>query len=633
MFAMISTIRSKLLIAVLLLGVIPLGSAAGSLWVGYRVLEQSAYSQIAQLPAGAATRIEELLYFRYVDAIQYASLPALNQTDDDQVQDESFRRIKALYRPYAWVGLLTHNGVVLAASDEATVGTQVETAPWFTVAPESTGEVIVSDVRSSAFYPDTPVVGFAAPVTLDSTSSPTATTQYVYAEVAMDFVARHIVDIDPGPGGQVLLVDKKGRVIADSHGARLPGGFGSSASLNGWAIQESRLTGEQVAELMAFRRAREGASGAIREPVGGRDTIIGYTPLKGFGPYPGLGWSLLVLVPTKQALATVITQAWLTALILLLGLLMAIAVSIGLSGQLTAPLLRLVEVTCRAETGDLSDNFPPAGTGDEIHQLTEGFRSMVRAINQKQKELEEAHRLQSEFLTNVTHESRTPLTAILAVCELLDQEVAGPLTSRQAQYIRSIAANASKVTEWINNILDLARAEAGRIELNLQGVSLPEVAESIRDTVEGLVRAKSIQYQEKWGCPDSGLPLVLGDLVRMRQIMQNLLSNAVKFTPPGGTIILGGYRVDPGWVALYVQDTGIGIAPEDQERIFEKFQQADNSASRSYPGSGLGLALVRHLVELHGGKISVQSAPGRGATFTVLLPEAPSQGTDGATNL
>ncbi|MHB9146764.1 MAG: ATP-binding protein [Symbiobacteriia bacterium] len=630
------SIRTKILAAVLLLGIIPLSAAAGSLWVGWRVLTRDAYKQVAQLPVGAATRIEELLYFRYVDSIQFASSPTITQAADRTAQDQLLSRLKGLYQPYTWLGLVAADGTVQAASDSTTPGLRVLKPYWADAGRRTADGVLVTDVHASSFYGGLPVVGFSTPVeaaapgraqpTAASPAAQSAAAQsaaaapqrYVYAEVSMAFVSRHVADVDPGQGGQVLLVDSQGRIIADRQGPRLPGDSRKVWYGNAALSQNRQVAGPEIRSLQAFQMAREGLSGAVRERVTGRDTIVGYTPLKGFGPYPGLGWSLLVLVPTRQAFASVISEAWFTGLILLFGLLLAVAVSIYLSNRFTVPLLRLAAVTGRAQAGELADDFPPAATGDEIEQLTEGFRSMVRSIAQKQRELEEAHQLQSEFLTNITHESRTPLTAILAVSEVLEQEVAGPVTDRQSQYIRSIAANAQKVMEWINNLLDLARAEAGRIELKRQPVDLPEVARSVRDTVEGLARARDIAYAEGW--PER-LPAAWADPDRLRQVMLNLLGNAVKFTPPGGRVTLEGFQQSPGWVGFAVRDTGIGIAPEDLERIFEKFQQADSSSSRRYPGSGLGLALVRHLVELHGGTVSVNSEPNRGATFRVLLPE------------
>ena len=401
-----ASIRTKILGAVLLLGIIPLSAAAGSLWVGWRVLTGAAYKQVAQLPVGAATRIEELLYFRYVDNIQYASAPAISQDRDRQVQDQWFSRLRGLYQPYAWLGLVDRNGAVAAASDVATVGTNVAAPFWAEENRRTADGVLVTDVHSSAFYKGLPVVGFSTPVGTDGALPSGGDGEYVYAEVAMSFVSRHVVDVDPGQGGQVLLVDSQGRVIADRLGARLPDD-GRSVWYGDSAIAQNReLQGPKVPSLNAFRLAREGLSGAVRERVAGRDTLVGYAPLRGFGPYPGLGWSLLVLVPTSQAFAAVISQAWFTGLILLFGLLLAVAVSIYLSDRFTVPLLRLVGVTNRAQAGQLTDDFPAAETGDEIDELTEGFRSMVRAVTQKQQELEEAHRLQSEFLTNITHESR-----------------------------------------------------------------------------------------------------------------------------------------------------------------------------------------------------------------------------------
>ncbi|BDG61995.1 HAMP domain-containing sensor histidine kinase [Caldinitratiruptor microaerophilus] len=637
-----TSIRAKLLAAMLLLGFIPLSAGAGSLILGWRVLTRVTQEFVGRVPVAASTRIEELLYFRYVDIAHWARLDVVADPAAREAQSRLFAEIVSLYRPYAWVGLVDPSGRVVSASDPASAGADLSEAPWFRTAraefagvpagnpaggaggATSWGElpVSVSDVHPLEPGDGQPVVGFTTPVR----DRAGRLQGYLHSEVWLSFVVRHVLSLQPTPGARALLLDRAGRVLADNHGPRPVGD--ASPALPGWGVGV-----EDLLRLRAVQAALRGDTGVLRERVGQQDALVGFVPMRGYGPYRGLGWSLLLFLPVSEAYAAIWDQARFTAAILLVGLLLVIAVAVVLSRQMSAPVLRLAGIARRAEAGELVCDFPASGTRDEIAELTESFRGMVRAIGRKQSELEEANRrleeanrqleeanrLQSEFLTNVTHESRTPLTAVLAATEMLRQEVVGPLGPRQLRYVESIEANARRALEWINNLLDLARAEAGRMEFRPMAVDVPEVARRAREALEGPMGQKGLACREEWE-PD--LPAVRADPERLQQVLLNLLGNAVKFTPEGGSIAMGARRDGPAAVSIYVRDTGIGIPPEEQERIFEKFHQVDTRLSRRYPGTGVGLALVRRLVELHGGTIRVWSRPGEGAEFTVTLPVA-----------
>jgi signal transduction histidine kinase len=241
---------------------------------------------------------------------------------------------------------------------------------------------------------------------------------------------------------------------------------------------------------------------------------------------------------------------------------------------------------------------------------------LFKEIQQKSAQLEVANRHKSEFLANMSHELRTPLNAIIGFSDVLLQKMFGELNEQQADYLADIRSSGSHLLTLINDILDLSKIEAGRMELELAPFSL---VAALNNAVI-LVRERALGHGIKLElevAPE--LDTIVADERKLKQVVVNLLANAVKFTPDGGTVRLRAAR-ENGEVRLAIQDTGIGIAPEDQERIFEEFQQASHQSEKSREGTGLGLSLSRRMVELHGGTISVESAPGRGSTFTVALP-------------
>ncbi len=246
----------------------------------------------------------------------------------------------------------------------------------------------------------------------------------------------------------------------------------------------------------------------------------------------------------------------------------------------------------------------------------EALRVANARLEQAVRRAERASRHKSEFLANMSHELRTPLNAIIGFSALLEQGLHGPLTPKQARFVANIHKSGKHLLTVINDILDLTRVEVGRLKLALEPVGLAGFVEEVLTVVREGAPAKRPNLTSE---VPAGLPPAVADPVRLRQILYNLLSNAVKFTSEEGTVTVGAESLE-GDLAVWVRDTGIGIAPEDQERIFREFEQVDGSFARQYQGTGLGLALTRKLVELHGGRIWVESAPGKGSTFTFTLP-------------
>jgi signal transduction histidine kinase len=241
---------------------------------------------------------------------------------------------------------------------------------------------------------------------------------------------------------------------------------------------------------------------------------------------------------------------------------------------------------------------------------------LFREIQEKSAQLEVANKHKSEFLANMSHELRTPLNAIIGFSEALIDKLFGDLTDKQLEYQKDIHQSGKHLLSLINDILDLSKIEAGRMELELSDFHLPT---AISNAVT-LIRERALRHGIALGVEiDPRLGNFQADERKVKQILLNLLSNAVKFTPDGGRVDLSA-TLDTDKVEIAVKDTGVGISPEDQASLFEEFKQLGRDSSRKAEGTGLGLALTKRLVELHGGQILVDSALGKGSTFRVLLP-------------
>ncbi|MCT7950506.1 ATP-binding protein [Ancylothrix sp. C2] len=256
-------------------------------------------------------------------------------------------------------------------------------------------------------------------------------------------------------------------------------------------------------------------------------------------------------------------------------------------------------------------------------------------LTQVNKDLERASQLKSEFLASMSHELRTPLNSIIGFSDLLQRQTAGSLTPRQINHVKAIETSGQHLLQLINDILDLSKIEAGKVELTLEPVAIQELCTQCLRMIQPRAEAKSLALALEW---DYRLDRMLLDERRVSQMLINLLSNAVKFTPERGKVKLAGRLaygvqlcedvrpdqspVNPGtaYLCLEVSDSGIGIPPEKWHLLFRPFQQIDASLSRRHEGTGLGLALTKRLAELHGGTVSFQSVAGEGSVFRVWIP-------------
>ncbi len=360
----------------------------------------------------------------------------------------------------------------------------------------------------------------------------------------------------------------------------------------------------------------------------------------------------LSTTPLDQKIAALTYQSILIAIVTLV---LGVGMTFLFSRQITTPLSELAEVASQMAGGNLTTRVR-VQSNDEVGKLGTAFNAMAEAIQKREADLralaaglertvaertaelraqnealiranqelviarrqaEDATQLKSQFLATMSHELRTPLNAVMGFSQLLLAGTSDPLTEDQARKIERILQNGQTLLELINDLLDLAKIEAGRIELINRPFTLSLWLSDVTRQLEALAVQRGLEFEVSL---DKSLPEeIIGDPDRLKQILVNLLSNAIKFTERGMVAVVIKKQSDNTW-AMIVSDTGIGIPSHALEYIFEEFRQVDGSPQRRYGGTGLGLAIVRRLVVMMGGSIRVTSTVGEGSVFTVQLP-------------
>ena len=417
-----------------------------------------------------------------------------------------------------------------------------------------------------------------------------------------------------GTTGYVYLVDARGVPIAQPNGA---------------AFTHGSLAFPQVARALA--------SSTTGSTVG--RNFRGEKVLSTWATVDPLGWKVFVEQPESAAFAPIRGKIWRSALLLAAFLVAGIGLSVFLARRLVRPVKQMRTAAARIGAGayderiELGRRDELGGLADELNGMAASLQASVRELeqrvedrtqelqralaelSQKGSQLEVASRHKSEFLANMSHELRTPLNAIMGFSQVLQQRLFGEINAKQEEYLDDILASGNHLLDLINDVLDLSKVEAGQLELEVATFSLREALE--RGVV--MVRERATKNGVTLSLElAADVGLVDGDERRVRQVVFNLLSNAVKFTPRGGSVVVASARED-GEVLVSVADTGPGIAADDQERIFEEFQQTDVGVQQR-EGTGLGLALSKRLIELHRGRIWVESQSGHGSRFVFTLP-------------
>jgi signal transduction histidine kinase len=253
-------------------------------------------------------------------------------------------------------------------------------------------------------------------------------------------------------------------------------------------------------------------------------------------------------------------------------------------------------------------------------RILQDLRAKQRALEHRTQQLVEAGKQKSQFMANMTHELRTPIHGVCGLSDLIESGIYGPVTARQRDAQQSIKRSARSLLALIDDLLELSRADAGKLDLRPEDVDVAELVTTVVASARWMVGTKALVVETD---VEGALPPVHADPRALKQVLLNFLSNAAKFTPEGGRVVVSAKGEGKDRVRLAVKDSGIGIAPADQARIFEEFRQVDGSAERQYGGVGLGLAVVKRLSDAMGATVDVASEPGRGATFGVVVAASP----------
>ena len=246
--------------------------------------------------------------------------------------------------------------------------------------------------------------------------------------------------------------------------------------------------------------------------------------------------------------------------------------------------------------------------------------SAIRDVTERKRlewQMQAASRMKTEFLANMSHELRTPLNAIIGFTDFMHQGKAGPLSAEQHEFLGDVLTSSAHLLQLVNNVLDVAKVESGTIEIQPVPVDLEALVNEVRDIIRGLAATRNLTMTVS---VDPAVAMAVVDPVRVKQILYNYVSNAIKFSAEGGEIQIRAIPDGLDFVRLEVQDTGVGIAEADQEKLFVEFQQLDTGSAKKYQGTGLGLALTKRLTEAHGGTVAVRSSLGCGSTFSAILP-------------
>ncbi|HSI51940.1 MAG TPA: ATP-binding protein [Ideonella sp.] len=424
------------------------------------------------------------------------------------------------------------------------------------------------------------------------------------ARVNLRSLARGLNEVLRSKGLEAYAVDRRGVVVLHA---------------------DTTLMLAQHQALGAATARPDAPAATARSGLNGRAVVASSFEL------PELGWRIVIEQPRDVALAPVYDTVLRTLLVTLLASLAAVLLALVLVRRSIAPINALHRGAQALGDGRLDARIE-IRTGDELDDLAQQFntmagnlqhvyRNMSAMIAEKTRDLELANRHKSEFLTHMSHELRTPLNSVIGFSDVLREEMFGALNDKQKEYANDIHASGEHLLALINDVLDLSKIEAGHMALDLSEVDPSSLLVASANMMRERCMRQGLKLQLQ--LPDEMAPCTV-DARRLRQVVLNLLSNAVKFTPAGGEVTLrAGQNACEGlWVE--VSDTGVGIAPEDQATVFEEFRQVGDDVLRKAEGTGLGLPLVRRLVHLHGGEVTLHSAPGQGSTFRFNLPLQPA---------
>ncbi|MBN1310942.1 MAG: sensor histidine kinase [Anaerolineae bacterium] len=495
------------------------------------------------------------------------------------------------------------------------------------VIPLASGQTYYSPVRFDQATGE-PLMTIAVPL-IDVRSG--VTDGVLISEIRIKKIWDLIANLQVSPGQSVYIVDAQDRVIAHRNPSvvlrgttfQLPGQNGIQPGLGG-------TIGEAAANTLPDRIL----VWLVKTAIGG-DAVLAVNSIR-FGAQE---FNIVAEQTLPEALALAITTVRITIGLVVAMLVIAASLGIVSVRQITVPIRSMASTAQAISDGDLSQQVQITSQ-DELGVLATAFNSMTaqlrglignleQQVAERTRDLEdaiveavkaraaaeEANATKSRFLANMSHELRTPLNAILNFTEFVSEGIYGPVNEKQVHALRQALASGSHLLSLINDVLDITKIEAGMMELFIEEVDFNAVLASTVSVGKGLVKDKPVRLIAE---VEDDLPKSFGDNRRLRQVFLNVVSNAAKFTKQG-SITLTASRQDGG-IEVVIKDTGIGIAPEDYDKVFETFRQAKHDLTGAF-GTGLGMPISKHFVEMHGGRIWFESQPNQGTTFYIRLPK------------
>lgn len=572
--------------------------------------------QYLSIAGHIGTTIEERIKERF----QLLQQVAKELIKDGKIRNDAGSVVKSVHNrnPY-FTGILLSDdrGIVIAASPEVAedghtnIGVFLSDREYFSRVKEErrpvVGEIIKG--RLTAKY----TIPLAVPL-IDEKG------QFKGALVAgyPQEIIQQVADSLKIPGARITIVDKKGRIVARSMDPK---------------IEPSSVILRDVSDSAIYKKALSETKG-VAEFV---SPIDNSRRLGSFYLLP-MGWMVWISKPLSYMRKEVMSSFYSMLFWLLMILAAASALGFFLTQVITDPFITLKKRMSKIASCNFEIEPPQrkpwikeiAEFDEEVRMMAMELKSLYEGLEQRVKEVtkdlreatfmaEAANRAKSEFLANMSHELRTPLNSIIGFTEVLEDQLFGTLNEKQLEYLKDIGGSARHLLDLINDILDLSKIEEGKTELELSRFSL----RNLTDSVILMFKEKAIKHGISLGVELEEDVEIEADERRIKQVLLNLVSNALKFTPDGGSVNVSARKIvreGKGFVEFLVSDTGIGIKKEDMERLFQPFSQLETPYNKKHEGTGLGLALSKKLVEMHGGNIWCESEFGKGSTFGFSIP-------------
>jgi len=575
------------------------------------------------------TRRTEALGLQRAEELEVAARSAERREGTPSAADRFLAELKESH-PYIAEVFVTDRYGINAASSGPTGDLRQNDETWWQEAVAKRGYLNnLSYDRSGGGY----TYSVALPI-LDDPRPPLGVVKAVFN---LNAIQELVNSVHVGNGGYLVVISPKGKVISHPQSAYV---FRDMSDVPDLAPVARRIASS----------LRGVADYDPADPSGPRGRwMVGYSRIMRPASLAPLNWTVAALVSRAEVTGPIVAVRDSAIIAGLVFILAAVPIVFAVSRRLSGPLADLAHRADRISQGDLDVSLAMpssneigrlasalasmvdtlkaahrrtldinAGLERTVRERTEELRKKNRQIEAQNRKVMEASRLKSQFLANMSHELRTPLNAVLALSDILANEMSGPLNEEQAKQASLINRSGKSLLRLINDVLDLSKIEAGRMSVERKPMSLHALITLMTDTLRPLAEDKALALNVEL---DEHLPeFINADEHKLRQILVNLLGNGIKFTENGGVTLRASFKEDPASISFDIIDTGIGIAPEAMDHIFEEFRQADESTTRQYGGTGLGLTISRKMAELMGGTLTVASEFGAGSTFTLTVP-------------